>query len=78
VRQPLAALEARLDPDRFVRVHRSAIVRADRVREVREATLVMLDGVEIPLSRRRAARVKEQLRSFDRPPRENDRSPRGV
>jgi two-component system LytT family response regulator len=78
VRQPLAALEARLDPDRFVRVHRSAIVRADRVREVREATLVMLDGVEIPISRRRAARVKEQLRSFDRPPRENDRSPRGV
>ena len=74
VRQPLAALEARLDPERFVQVHRSAIVRVDRVREVRETTLVLRDGSEVPLSRRRAAEVKRQLRS----PRESDRSPRGV
>jgi two-component system LytT family response regulator len=78
VRQPLAALEVRLDPERFVRVHRSAIVRLDRVREVRETTLVLRDGTELPLSRRRAARVKDRFRSLDRSPRESDRSPRGV
>ena len=78
LRQPLAALEARLDRERFVRVHRSAIVRLDRVREVRETTLVMRDGSEVPLSRRRAAGVKERLRDLDRPPPESDRSPRGV
>jgi two-component system LytT family response regulator len=78
VRQPLAALEARLDPDRFVRVHRSAIVRLDGVREVRETTLVMRDGSEVPLSRRRAARVRNRLSNLDRPPPESDRSPRGI
>jgi two-component system LytT family response regulator len=83
VRQPLAALEARLDPERFVRVHRSAIVRLDGVREVRapagaETTLVLRDGTELPLSRRRARRVKDRLRSLDRSPRESDRSPRRV
>jgi two-component system LytT family response regulator len=76
VRQPLAALEARLDPERFVRVHRSAVVRLDRVRELREMTLVLRDGSEVPLSRRRAALVKDLLRN--RPPTESDRSPRGV
>jgi two-component system, LytTR family, response regulator len=78
VRQPLAALVGRLDPERFIRVHRSAIVRLDCVREVRERTLVLRDGTELPLSRRRAARVKEGLRNLDRRPPENDRSPRGV
>ena len=34
LREPLHRLEARLDPRRFVRVHRSAIVNLDRVREV--------------------------------------------
>lgn len=73
VRQPLADLEARLDQEGFVRVHRSAIVRLDRVREV-GSRLVLRDGTEVPLSRRRAALVKDRLRS----PRESDRSPRGV
>ena len=73
VRQSLAELEARLDPERFVRVHRSAIVRLDAVREV-GSRLVLRDGTELPLSRRRAALVKDRLRS----PLETDRSPREV
>jgi two-component system, LytTR family, response regulator len=48
VRETLAALEAHLDPDRFVRVHRSAIVPIDRVAEIRPQThgdaLVVLEG----------------------------------
>jgi two-component system, LytTR family, response regulator len=35
IRATLASLEKRLDPQRFVRIHRSAIVNADRVAEIR-------------------------------------------
>jgi two-component system, LytTR family, response regulator len=66
VRQSLAALEARLERQGFVRVHRSAIVRLDRVREVRtyegETLLALRDGSELPVSRRRVSRVKALLR----------------
>jgi len=68
VRQPLAALEAQLDPGRFARVHRSAIVRLDQVRELktdaagREAILVLRDGTELPVSRRRLAQIRARLR----------------
>lgn len=33
--ETLASLEQRLDPERFVRIHRSSIVRLDRVAELR-------------------------------------------
>jgi two-component system, LytTR family, response regulator len=68
VRESLAGLEARLDPARFARIHRSAIVRLDRVREWKggdgagEATVVLRDGTELPVSRRRLAQVKALLR----------------
>jgi two-component system LytT family response regulator len=69
VRQALAGLEARLDRRRFARVHRSAIVRLDRVREVRtnqgETVLVLRDGTTLPVSRRRAAQVKTLLNQPD-------------
>ena len=66
VRQSLAALEARLGRE-FARVHRSAMVRLDQVREVRtdgagETTLVLRDGAVLRVSRRRAAAVKARLR----------------
>ena len=35
IRSTLASLEQRLDPQRFVRIHRSTIVNADRVAEIR-------------------------------------------
>jgi len=57
VRESLASLEERLDPTRFVRVHRAAIVNLDRVSEVRhdgsETVLLLRGGVRIPVSRRR-------------------------
>jgi two-component system LytT family response regulator len=33
-RSTLAGLEQRLDPDRFLRIHRSTIVQVDRVRQL--------------------------------------------
>jgi two-component system LytT family response regulator len=57
VRATIAALEAALDPTRFVRVHRSAIVRRDRVRELRQLATgewraVMATGAVVPVSPR--------------------------
>lgn len=72
VRASLAALERRLDPLRFVRIHRSAIVRLDHVRELRTsgpdgATVVHLrDGTELPVSRRRLSGLKARFRPLDR------------
>ena len=66
IRESLNMLEARLDPARFVRVHRSAIVRVDRVRELRaahgESVLVLRDGTRVPVSRRRREHVTTLLR----------------
>jgi two-component system LytT family response regulator len=63
----LSRLEARLDPRRFVRVHRTHIVNLDQVRAFRrdargnlEAEL--LDGARVPVSRARA----QELRSLGR------------
>jgi two-component system LytT family response regulator len=65
VRESLASLEARLDGTRFLRVHRSAIVRLDGVRELRtgeEPVVVLRDGTRVPVSRRRRERIREALR----------------
>jgi len=81
VRQPLSALEARLDPRRFARIHRSALVRLDQVRGVRkeehgELLLVLRDGTALPLSRRRAAGIRRLLSPLRRSSDKIDRSPR--
>jgi DNA-binding LytR/AlgR family response regulator len=67
VRAALSGIEARLDPARFARIHRSAIVRLDQVRawkagDAGDAVVVLRDGTELPVSRRRLAQVKALLR----------------
>lgn len=67
IRESLASLEERLDPASFVRVHRSAIVRLDRVRELRssafgEWTVVLRDGTRVPVSRRKREQVAAAIR----------------
>jgi DNA-binding LytR/AlgR family response regulator len=49
VRETLQQIEARLDPARFVRVHRSAIVQLDRIRELRarDRAVFLRDGTRI-------------------------------
>jgi two-component system LytT family response regulator len=61
LREPLTSLEARLDPACFVRVHRSAIIQLNRVRELRASGIVLQDGSRIPVSRRRRAMLDEFL-----------------
>jgi len=57
MRETMANLEARLDPERFVRVSRSSIVNADRVRELLpmfngDVVVVLRDGTEVPAGRK--------------------------
>jgi two-component system LytT family response regulator len=56
VRQTLGALEAQLDPQKFIRIHRSAIVNVDSVKELQpmftgEHTVIMENGTKLTLSR---------------------------
>jgi two-component system LytT family response regulator len=57
LRETMASLEARLDPARFVRVSRSSIVNAARVRELQpmfngDFVVVLRDGTKVAGSRR--------------------------
>ncbi len=66
LRESLDALEARLAPAGFVRVHRSALVNLARVRhlcdEGGEAALRLDDGTRLPVSRRRRPALARALR----------------
>lgn len=66
LRQTLASLEQVLDGRQFVRIHRSAMVQIDRVKELvpetyGDFTLRLRDGSEIPLSRTFRDRVERTL-----------------
>jgi two-component system LytT family response regulator len=68
LRETMQELEARLDPRRFVRVHRSAMVAVDRVSELRtdaagRPLLVLRDGTRLPVSRGRREHVERALRA---------------
>ena len=64
VRESLASFEQKLDSQRFVRVHRSAIVRLSAIRELRaDSAVVLRDGTTVPLSRRRRERVLALIRA---------------
>jgi two-component system LytT family response regulator len=66
VRRTLTELEARLDPTRFFRAHRSAIVNLDRVKEIipwfkGSHILRLTTGADVELSRARARRLRNLL-----------------
>jgi len=66
LRDTLAALEAHLDPDRFVRIHRSAIVAVDRVATLTpvshgDAEVVLRDGTRLTASRTWRDRLRRAL-----------------
>ena len=66
LRETMARLETRLDPNMFLRVHRSSIVNLRYVKEVisendGDATVIMLDGEKIPMSRGYRSRIQKLL-----------------
>ena len=66
LRERMGALESRLDPGKFFRSHRSAIIRLDLVRTITtisryEHSVVLSTGARAPLSRDRRARLEALL-----------------
>jgi two-component system LytT family response regulator len=66
VRRTLTDLEARLDPARFFRAHRSAVVNLDRVKEIipwfkGSHKLRLTTGAEVELSRSQARALRKVL-----------------
>lgn len=64
--QPISALEAALDPARFIRIHRSTIVNLERVARIepygKESRLAILqDGTRLPVSRSGYTRLLEKM-----------------
>jgi two-component system, LytTR family, response regulator len=67
VRQTMKQIEARLDPQKFVRVHRSTIVAIDRITALEsrphgEYEIVLRDGARLASSRSYTERVRELIR----------------
>jgi two-component system LytT family response regulator len=65
VRASMASLEQRLDPHRFRRVHRTAIVNLDEVRTIHDTgglQLTLSDGSEVSVSRSRRTQIEQLLR----------------
>jgi two-component system, LytTR family, response regulator len=66
VRDTLGSIEAQLDPDRFVRIHRSTIVQIDRVLEIAptthgDAALRLTDGTGLAVSRTWRERLRQAI-----------------
>jgi len=67
MRETMARLEARLDPKRFIRIHRSTIVNIDRLRKLSpsfagEYAVILHDGTKLKLSRGYHERIASLLK----------------
>jgi two-component system LytT family response regulator len=64
--QTISSLEAALDPDQFIRIHRSSIVNLERVAKIEpyskdSRVAVLTDGTKLPVSRAGYDRLKALL-----------------
>ena len=71
LRETMSDIEARLDPEVFVRIHRSSIVNLERVRELQQMfggdySVVLHDGTQLKLSRARRERLESLLKTSRR------------
>jgi two-component system LytT family response regulator len=68
LRQTMTDLEGKLDPEMFARVHRSAIVNLQFVKEVRtesrrDFAVLLVNGQKIPMSRSYHARILQSFKA---------------
>ena len=69
LREKMHDLESQLDPQRFVRIHRSIIVNLDRIKELHphfngDYVVVLEDGRQLKLSRSRREQLESRLNSL--------------
>ncbi len=67
IRESISTLESQLDPRKFVRVHRSAIVNVDQVKEIQpwfsgDQVLLLRSGAKVKLSRTYRKAFEERFR----------------
>jgi two-component system LytT family response regulator len=68
LRETMKNVETKLDPDRFVRIHRSIIVNTDRIRELQpwfhgEYVVILVDGTKLTSSRNFDEGLKRMLKN---------------
>jgi two-component system LytT family response regulator len=66
LRETISSLEGQLDPKKFVRIHRSSIVRIDRIQELQpwfhgEYRIILQNGTQLTLSRNYRDKLQEAL-----------------
>src|SRR5919107_4875007 len=66
LRETISSLETQLDPKKFRRIHRSSIVKIDRIKELQpwfhgEYRVILLDGTQLTLSRNYRENLQEAL-----------------
>jgi two-component system LytT family response regulator len=64
LRETMTALEGKLDPKRFLRIHRSTFVQIDRIKEIQpwfhgDYIVILRDGTKLTLSRSYRDRLEE-------------------
>lgn len=69
LRETLTELEAKLDPQQFVRIHRSTVVNIERVKELYaqgsgDYAVILRDGTTLKLSRRRREKLQFLLQKL--------------
>lgn len=69
LRERMHDLETRLDPAKFVRIHRSVIVNLDRIKEMHphfngDYVVVLEDGRQLKLSRSRRENLEDRLKAI--------------
>jgi two-component system, LytTR family, response regulator len=66
LRETISSLESQLDPKKFVRIHRSSIVRIDQIQELQpwfhgEYRIILHDGTQLTLSRNHRDKLQGAL-----------------
>jgi two-component system LytT family response regulator len=66
LRETISSLENQLDPKKFLRIHRSSIVRIDRIQELQpwfhgEYRIILQNGTQLTLSRNYRDKLQEAL-----------------
>jgi two-component system, LytTR family, response regulator len=69
IRETLQSVEGRLDPEKFLRVHRSTVVNCDRIKELQplfhgDYVVRLRDGTELTLSRNYREKLAGRLGQF--------------